>query len=149
MPRTYGRLHAHLVWSTKHRALSIRPEWQDRLYGYVGGIIRRLDGTLFVIGGIADHVHLYLECPATIAMSDLVSRIKSNTSRWIHMEFSDCQEFQWQRGYGVFSVDPKHDENLRSYILNQAAHHQRITFVEEYTAILRSFSIEPDGESFD
>jgi putative transposase len=82
-----------------------------RLYAYTGGIVRHCGGTLFIMGGVSDQVHLYLECPNDLSMATLVNKIKANSSRWIHENFADRQDCQWQRGYGVFSVDSRNDEN--------------------------------------
>jgi putative transposase len=149
MARTYGRLHTHLVWATKNRERSIAPAWKERLYSYVGGFVRRCDGMLFVMGGVEDHVHIYLECPTTMAMSTLVNKIKANSSRWIHDTFHGSEGFSWQRGYSVFSVDPTHDARLKDYIRNQEIHHRRIDFEEEYLALARSHGFERADDMFD
>ena len=44
MPNTYTNLLFHIVYSTKYRKPLIKAEWQDDLYGYMGGIIRDAKG---------------------------------------------------------------------------------------------------------
>ncbi|MFG0261285.1 MAG: transposase [Novipirellula sp. JB048] len=46
----------HLIFSTKYRRRTIRPEFRERLYRYIGGILREKDGVLLEIGGIEDQV---------------------------------------------------------------------------------------------
>jgi len=41
---TYSQLLFHIVFSTKDREPSITPEIQERLYEFIGGIIRDKDG---------------------------------------------------------------------------------------------------------
>jgi putative transposase len=98
MARRYGRVHVHLVWATKNREPFISADWSERLYSYVGEIVRRCGGTLFEMGGGEDHVHLYLEGSTTMSISLLVNKIKANSSRWIHDSFVDYEGFRWQPG---------------------------------------------------
>lgn len=58
MPGTYSQLIMHAVFSTKRRTPWISDELANRLYPYIGGIIRGQKGSLLEIGGVADHVHL-------------------------------------------------------------------------------------------
>ena len=45
-------LNYHLVFSTKNREPLIEPSWQQRLYDYIGGILRQQDGVLLAAGGL-------------------------------------------------------------------------------------------------
>jgi REP element-mobilizing transposase RayT len=60
MPGTYSQILLHIVFSTKHREPWIKPESAERLYPYIGGIVRAEKGVLCGIGGVEDHVHMYL-----------------------------------------------------------------------------------------
>jgi REP element-mobilizing transposase RayT len=60
MPGTHTQILLHVVYSTKQRQPWITPDVAERLYPYIGGIIRAERGVLYDIGGVADHVHLYL-----------------------------------------------------------------------------------------
>jgi REP element-mobilizing transposase RayT len=77
MPNTYTNLLFHIVYSTKYRKPLIKPEWQDDLYGYIGGIIRAEKGILLTAGGTSDHIHLLAKLPPTIAVSDMLRLIKA------------------------------------------------------------------------
>lgn len=55
---TFTNLLFHAVYSTKYRKPTINAMWQDDMYGYIGGIIRKEKGILLKIGGAADHCHL-------------------------------------------------------------------------------------------
>lgn len=59
MAGTFSQILLHFVFSTRGRKPWIAPDVADRLYGYIGGIIRAERGALYAIGGVADHVHLY------------------------------------------------------------------------------------------
>ena len=101
---TYLSLRVHLVWATKDRQPWLDPEWRSRLFACAASVIERRGGKLLCAGGTRDHIHLYLEPPGTLALSDLVNGIKTTTSKWIHDRFSHRRNFRWQHGYGAFSV---------------------------------------------
>jgi REP element-mobilizing transposase RayT len=99
---------------------------------------------LLCAGGTRDHIHLYLEPPSTLALSELVASIKTTTSKWIHDTFSHRRDFRWQHGYGAFSVTPFEDGRLRDYIQNQEIHHREQRFTPEYLSLLERHGITYD-----
>jgi REP-associated tyrosine transposase len=144
MADTYLSLRVHLVWATRHRRPWLDPPWRSRLYACVAAAIARRGGQLLCAGGTRDHIHLYLEPPSNLALSELVAGIKAITSKWIHETFPHRQDFRWQHGYGAFSVTPFEDGYIRDYIRNQESHHRQERFTSEYSALL-----ERHGVSFD
>jgi REP element-mobilizing transposase RayT len=123
MAHTYLCVRIHFVWSTYLRSPWIAPEWQHRLYAYFGGIARRKGSRLICGGGMREHVHLYLSLPPDLSMAQLVSALKSNSSRWIHETFPRLRQFAWQQGYSAFSVSKFSEGRVIAYIRDQAAHH--------------------------
>jgi REP element-mobilizing transposase RayT len=144
MPNTYTKLLYHLVFSTKERRSLIDANWEDRLYSYIGGIVRHEKGDLLAAGGTADHIHLLVRYRADVAISDLLRSIKSNSSRWLHETFPESRDFAWQEGYSAFTVSQSAVEDVKRYIANQKEHHRRRDFKEELLAILRLHEIEFD-----
>jgi REP element-mobilizing transposase RayT len=144
MSHAYSRLHYHLVFSTKDRKRLFVPEIKDRLYAYMNGIIRNLDGVVEEIGGVDDHVHILFFSPPKHALSDVIRDLKANSSAWIHETWPERAAFAWQRGYGIFTVSESNVEVVRAYIRNQEEHHRQMTFEDEYLALLRKHSIEYD-----
>lgn len=71
----------HLVWSTNQRRDWIHASWEDELHAFIGGVVRNKKGKLIAAGGIADHLHLLVSIPPTISLTELVTAIKSNSSR--------------------------------------------------------------------
>ena len=55
--------------------------------------------------------------------------------------------FAWQSGFGAFSVSYSLRNRVKSYITNQADHHRRLSFREEYMAFLDRHSIEYDPDT--
>ena len=93
----------------------IDAELRERLYPYMGGIIRELKGSALAINGMEDHVHLFLLLPPTICMSDAMRVLKTNSSGWVHGTFPRLRKFAWQTGYGAFSVSQSNVEVVKRY----------------------------------
>jgi REP element-mobilizing transposase RayT len=143
MSHTYTRLLYHIVFSTKQRQSWIQDELKMDLHSYLGGILRNIEGTAIAVGGVADHVHILASIPAKISLSDALRTIKSNSSKWIHEEWS-LKDFQWQEGYGAFTVSESNRESVIRYIQNQEDHHRRMSFQEEFLALLEKHGVEFD-----
>jgi REP element-mobilizing transposase RayT len=133
-----------LIWSTKHRQSVLSDEIRERLFQYIGGIIRNDGGKLLAAGGMPDHVHLFADLGKQQSVSDAVRDIKSNSSGWIHQTFPELKLFAWQTGYGAFTVSYSNTETVKNYIANQAEHHRQQTFQEEFVEFLCRHGIEYD-----
>ena len=137
-------LLVHFIWSTAGREPWIEPDWQDDLYGYIGGIMNNKNAKLICAGGVCDHIHLYASLPSTITVADFVSVVKSNSSRWVHQSSLKRRAFAWQEGYGAFSVSKSEEQNVISYIRNQEHHHAKRNFEDEFPEFLHRYEIEFD-----
>lgn len=141
---TFTNLLFHIVFSTKYRKPTIESAWQDQLYGYVGGIIRENKETLLCMGGVSDHVHLLAKLSPTIAVSDMLRLIKTNSSKMVNENVRTRISFQWQAGYAAFSVSESQHDPVRAYILNQEEHHRKTTFQDEFIELLQRHRITYD-----
>ena len=90
-----------------------------------------------MIGGVEDHVHVLLSLPSTLSVAKAVQLIKGNSSKWIHETFPEHQSFEWQEGYGAFSIGISGVDDTVKYIQNQAEHHRKMSFKEEVAAFLK------------
>ncbi|MEN6625709.1 MAG: IS200/IS605 family transposase [Candidatus Sumerlaeia bacterium] len=143
MADTYTNILYHIVFGPKQRRPLITPEIQPRLYEYLGGIIRAQRGVLYEIGGMNDHLHMLLRWN-TDAIKDLVREMKSDSTKWIHATFPGHNDFYWQSGGGIFTVSQSVVPHLTNYIQNQAKHHKKRSFAEEYIEFLKINGIEYD-----
>ena len=96
------------------------------------------------VGGVADHVHLLLSLPATMPISKAMQLIKGGSSKWVHETFPEHRQFAWQEKYGAFSVSESRVESIIQYIQSQEEHHHKMTFQEEFLALLKKHRIEYD-----
>lgn len=134
----------HCVFSTKNRQKLITAELAARLYPYFGGIARSHKIKLLAAGGMPDHVHLLISLPATLSLSKAMQLLKGNSSKWIHETFPEHRSFEWQRGYGAFSVEVSGIKRTANYISNQVAHHKARTFEQEYVTFLEKNGMDYD-----
>lgn len=144
MPGTYSQLLLHIVFSAKRREPWITPGVSERLYPYMGGIVRTSKGTLLDIGGIQDHVHMYVRWRTDATIADLMRDVKASLSGWLHEQFPQLRAFAWQEGYSVFSVSKSQESAVKNYITNQREHHGKEDFKSELLKMLRLNEIEFD-----
>ncbi|MEO0986203.1 MAG: IS200/IS605 family transposase [Cyanobacteria bacterium J06639_14] len=118
------RLHYHLVWATKYRAPIIDPRWEADLYGYMIGKAVSLGCIVHAINGTADHIHVVASIPPTLTVAEFVKGLKGSSSRHRNrVALSGTERFQWQVGYGAFSVSGRQLQRAIAYVENQKQHH--------------------------
>ena len=144
MPKSHCNLLYHLVFSTKDRRLFIDDTLAARLHEYLGGAIRKQGEISIGVGGTEEHVHMLAKLHQDKKVSDVLRDIKSGSSGWIHDTFKDRNQFEWQAGYGVFTVSASQVAKVQRYIAMQAEHHRNVSFKEEFTAMLDAHGIEYD-----
>ncbi len=139
---SFWRLYYHLVWATKERQPFITPELEQELYGYIIGKANALGCITHAIGGIEDHIHLVESIPPKHAIKYFVQQVKGSSSHHLNYGvFSGGAKFQWQRGYGVFSLGSKQLPKAVAYVVNQKEHHQRGDLI----SALEHYDQEDDG----
>src|SRR6266852_1158769 len=144
MSDSYTKLLYHIVFSTKDRRPLIKPDYEVRLYDYLGGAIRNMGGISLELNGSEDHVHVLAKLRPDCALSDVLRNLKANATGWMHDVFPSLKNFSWQRGYGAFTVSQSNVEAVRRYIARQKEHHQRISFRDEFIRFLQENGIEYD-----
>ena len=144
MAGTYTNLLYHIIFSTKHRENLIDDTLKSELYKYIGGIIRGEGGVLMEIGGMPDHLHLTARFKPAISVSDMLQKIKGNSSKWVNERPDRRTRFGWQDGYGAFSVSESQLPKANDYIRQQAEHHRHKTFKEEFLEFLERHGVEYD-----
>jgi putative transposase len=144
MSHSYVNNLLHCVFSTKERRPLITPDLQTRLFPYMGGIARENKMKLISAGGVDDHVHLLISIHKTIGISKAMQLIKGGSSKWIHETFSEHRLFEWQEGYGAFSIGVSEVPRTVDYINGQAEHHRKQDFKSEFLGFLQKHEIEYD-----
>ena len=108
-----------------------------RIYSYMAGIVKEHGAVSLSINGMPDHVHLLIKSSKSVSDSDFMKALKGGSSRWINDIDLIPGHFKWQAGYGWFSVSPKDTGQVATSIENQAEHHKKATFQDEYRRFLK------------
>lgn len=144
MADSFAQILVHLTFHTKVDTPTILEEHLPRVFEYIGGEVRSLNGIPFAVGGRPDHIHILSTLPKTMTLSDFIMNIKKGASKWIKTVDDRYRLFAWQDGYGAFSVSYANKDRVVGYIANQEEHHKKKTFREEYIEFLKSNNIEYD-----
>lgn len=144
MANTYTQIHLQVVFAVQNRGSLINRSWKDRLYQYMQGVIINNGHKPLAINGMPDHVHIVFGMRPSQSVSDLIRQVKGGSSAWINDLKFIPDKFRWQDGYGAFSYSRSQLPALIHYVNNQEIHHQKKTFLEEYTEILDKTETEYD-----
>jgi putative transposase len=144
MANTYSQIYIQIVFAVSGRENLIIAEWRDELYKYITGIVKNHGQKLIAIGGVENHIHILLGIKPNISLSDLVRKIKANSSRFINERNFVRGKFNWQEGFGAFSYSHSQLGDVIRYIENQEEHHKKTTFKDEYLSFLKKYQIDFD-----
>lgn len=89
-------------------------------------------------------MHILFRQARQIRIPDIARNVKVSSTLWIRQRDANLPGFAWQTGYWAGSVSRSHLESVRRYIRNQAEHHRKASFLDEYIDLLKA-----SGETFD
>ncbi len=123
---TKTRLTVHLVWVTKYRYPVLTGEVQERCRELIiqdcdSMDIRILKGALSI-----DHIHMHIEYPPKLSISEILKKLKGRSSRFLQKEFPHLKKRYWGRrfwakGFGAWSTGNITDKMVQEYI----EHHRK------------------------
>ena len=116
----------HIVWVTKYRYKVLKGDVQKRCRDLIRQICESED--VQILKGVIskDHVHIHIEYPPRVKISDLVKKLKGRSSRRIQEEYPVLKKRYWGRhfwakGYGAWSTGNITDEMVQEYL----EHHRK------------------------
>lgn len=147
MPQSLARVAVHIIFSAKNRQrFLVDHNLRDALHRELGGISNTLNCQSIRVGGVEDHVHILAYQSRTVALAEWVKELKRVSSLWIKEQLEELSTFQWQSGYGAFSVSHSLIDEVARYIENQAEHHRKFDFKTEFLALLKKHEMEYDEQ---
>jgi len=144
MANTYTRLHIQFVFAVKYRAAMIDKTWNEKLHGYITGIVQNNKHKMLQINSMPDHIHIFIGLDPEQSISSLMQRVKTDSSAWVNDNGFCDSHFSWQKGYGAFSYARSQVDTVIRYIQNQEMHHRRKNFLDEYRQFLTAFEVDWD-----
>jgi putative transposase len=144
MPQSLAMIYIHAIFSTKHRLAFLEKSWREELFHVLGGEANQIGCQSMIVGGVEDHVHILFQLKRTISVAEAIGVIKSTSSSWINENRRTPTHFEWQGGYGAFSVSQSNVEAVKNYILRQPEHYAKQTFQDELREWLARYELTWD-----
>ena len=118
---TVSRLTVHLVWVTKYRYKVLTGDIQKRCRELLIQVCDTED--VRILSGVVskDHVHMHIEYPPSVSISNLVKRMKGRVSRLLQKEYTELGKRYWGKhlwgiGYGAWSTGNITGEIVQEYL---------------------------------
>ena len=145
MSQSLAKLYVHIVFSTKNREpLLADGDIRAQIHAYLGSVLKEYESPALLVGGTADHSHALCLLSKTQTLAKVIGESKRSSSKWIKTKGNSFASFEWQAGYGAFSVSHSNAGRVQTTIANQAEHHRNISFQEEFLGFLKKHSVEYD-----
>ena len=144
MPQSLCYLYGHMIFSTKNRYPFLSGDPRDQMHRYMAGILRNMKCSDVHVGGVDDHVHIVCNLSKFHSPVDLLEAVKKDSSKHAKTLAPRLAKFQWQRGYGLFSVSPADLQAAKDYEASQEEHHRTMTFQEEVRRFLKKYGVPYD-----
>jgi len=142
MANTYTQLYVQVIFTVQNRINLIKPQNRIDLESYISGILTNNKSKMLAIYANPDHVHVFFSINPDVSISNIVKDIKSSSSKWINNNNWYSHKFKWQEGYGAFTYSKSQINRVVNYIWNQAEHHKKKSFKEEYIEFLEKFDVD-------
>lgn len=118
---TVTRLTVHIVWITKYRYKVLVGDVKYRCRELLIQVCDSED--VKILNGVVskDHIHMHIEIPPKLSISDLIKRLKGRSSRLLQKEFPQLHERYWGKhlwgiGYGAWSTGNITEEIIENYL---------------------------------
>lgn len=144
MAQSLAKNVVHIVFGTKRRRRLLKPPLRPRLHAYMAAILNDLRCPALKINSVWDHVHVLVNLHRNCALADVVMELKRGSSGWLSRQGGELSMFQWQGGYGAFSVSQSGVATVVRYIERQEQHHGEISFEDEFRTLLQAHDLEFD-----
>ena len=141
MPQSLANILVHLVFSTKDRRPMIEDSVREQVHAYMIGVLSNLKCPSICLNSVRDHIHVCLNLHRTVAIAKVVEELKTSSSKWMKQTEP---LFQWQGGYGAFSIGQSQVSTVKKYIAGQERHHARVSFQDEFRELLKRYALEYD-----
>ena len=144
MANTFTQIYIQTVFAVQWRQALIPKEHKEELHKYITGIIQNHDHKLIAINSMPDHIHILIGLRPRMAISELVQKVKADSTNFINRKRWVLGRFSWQEEFGAFSYGHSQLGSIIRYIENQEKHHAKTSFRQEYLSFLKRFEVSYD-----
>ncbi|TAL67221.1 MAG: transposase [Bacteroidetes bacterium] len=135
----YYNLFTHFIFTTLHRLPIIPEKNRVRIEKYITGIVNNNDSKLYAIYANPEHIHFLVSRSPKLSDEELATIVAVSSERFINDNKLSEGWFEWQETASAFSVSKSNVNRVCRYILNQAKHHRKVTFAEEYESFMKLY----------
>jgi REP element-mobilizing transposase RayT len=98
------------------------------------------------VNGYDDHLHCLVSLGSGQTLEKIAQLIKGESSYWFNNKSCfNSSKLEWQDEYWAVSVGESQLGSVRAYIDNQATHHRKKTFEEEYSDFINNYGFKQFG----
>lgn len=137
----YNNLYTHFVFVTLHREKVISEKSRIRIEKYITGIVNNNSSKLYAIYANPEHIHFLVSRAPDLSEEELATIIANSSENFINENKLVKGKFAWQSSASAFSVSKSDVDKVCQYILNQAKHHKKTSFKEEYDLFIMHIKI--------
>ena len=142
MANTYSKMYVHVVFAVKFREAMITEDRRELLQKYMTGIVQKRNEKMLAIYCMPDHTHMLIGFQPSRSLSDLVRDVKTGTTIFMNEQRWFQKKFNWQEGFGCFTYSRSQIPTVARYIENQAVHHRKKKFRDEYIEYLKKWEVD-------
>ena len=140
---SYTLLLYHIIIGTKLHRPTISENHERDLYSYILSFSKNKNCHLYRIGGMPNHIHIFIGLPSTFAVADFVRMLKISTNNFMKEHLPDFPMFEgWRSEYFAATCSVRDKEAIIEYIKNQKQHHAKLSFKDELIIMLKHYGIE-------
>ena len=141
----YIKAYLHVVWTTKNRTPYLNTiAFRKKVWKHIYDNALKKEIHIDVINGYENHCHCLISQKSNQTIQQTLQLLKGESAFWINknnlLQGTGYSHFEWQDEYYAVGVCNEAIPRVRRYILNQEAHHSKISFDDE----LKKFFIQND-----
>ena len=139
---SYLKIWLHCVWTTNKRIPYLNEKIRNEVILHIRDNAKLKGIYIDHINGYQEHLHALISLGGTQTVSEIMQKIKGESSFWINKNKLTRLKFEWQDDFYAVSIGMSQVDNLREYIRNQVQHHRKVSFQEELDKITEEFKLE-------
>jgi len=139
---SYLRIWLHCVWTTNKRIPYLKDEIRNEIILHIRNNAKLKDIYIDHINGYHEHLHALISLGGKQTVSEIMQKIKGESSFWINKNKLTRLKFEWQDDFYCVSIGMPQLDNLRNYIRNQDQHHQNFTIQEELDLLIKEYKLQ-------
>jgi putative transposase len=143
---SYIKIWVHCVWTTKNRIPYLKDHIRDRVIFHIRENAKSKGIYIDHINGYFEHLHAIISLGGSQNISEIMQKIKGESSFWINKNKLAGSRFEWQDDYYAVSIGMNQLDNLREYIRNQGQHHQKVSFQDELNKLIEEYKLKSTGD---